>query len=81
MAFQLAAYRFAEFYLDEDGIEQDMPDVDAAGVVWLREDGYDLFPFETGRGVFRQFLYIAEVARAAEDCRDYIGDPLIGADA
>jgi hypothetical protein len=81
MAFQLAGYRFAEFYLDDDGQEQPMPEVDECGVVWLRSDGYDLFPFEAGEGVFRQFLYIAEVARAAEDCRDYQGDPLIGADA
>jgi hypothetical protein len=81
MAFQLAGYRFAEFYLDEDGLEQPMPEIDEAGVVWLRADGYDLFPFEAGRSVFRQFLYIAEVARAAEDCRDYKGDPLIGAHA
>ncbi|GAA2092501.1 hypothetical protein [Actinomadura alba] len=81
MAFQLAAYRYAEFYLGEDGEECEMPAIDEAGVVWLRADGYDLFPFEAGPDVFRQFLYIAEVSRAAQDCRDYQGDPLIGVDA
>lgn len=81
MAFQLAAYRYAEFYLDDDDLEQPMPEVDEAGVVWLREDGYDLFPFEAGPAQFRSYLYIAEVARAAEECRDYMGDPLIGVSA
>lgn len=80
MAFQLAAYRYAEFYLDDDGLAQDMPEIDEAGVVWLREDGYDLFPFEAGPAQFRTYLYIAEVARAADECRDYMGDPLIGVD-
>lgn len=76
MAFQLAAYRYAEFYLDDDGLEQPMPEIDDVGVVWLRSDGYDLFPFEAGPAQFRSFLYIAEVARAAEECRDYKGDPI-----
>lgn len=79
MAFQLAAYRYADFYLDEDGLEQPMPDIDEVGVVWLRADGYDLFPFEAGRAQFRSFLYIAQVAAAAQECRDYMGDPMIGA--
>lgn len=81
MAFQLAAYRYAEFYLDDDGQAQDMPPIDEAGVVWLRADGYDLFPFQADEAVFHQFLYIAEVSRAAQDCRDYKGEPLIGVDA
>lgn len=78
MAFQLAAYRYAETFVDDDGLEQDMPEVDDVGVVWLREDGYDLIPFEAGPAQFRTFLYIAQVAQAAEECRDYMGDPLIG---
>jgi hypothetical protein len=81
MAFQLAAYRYAEFYLDDDDIEQPVPEVDEAVVVWLREDGYDVFPFEAGPAQFRTFLYIAEVARAAEECTDYMGEPLIGVGA
>lgn len=76
-AFQLAGYRFAEFYLDEIGRECPMPPIDAAGVVWLRADGYDLYPVEAGERVFRQFLYIAQVSIAAEECRDYIGDALL----
>lgn len=77
MAFQLAAYRFADFWLDDDGVEQPMPEIDEAGVVWLRADDYDLYPFYADRDVFRQFLYIAQVAQANDACRDYKGDALL----
>jgi hypothetical protein len=74
-AFQLAAYRHAEFTLD-DGEETALPEVAECGVVWLRQDGYDLHPYHADQGVFRQFLYIQQCARAADDCRDYKGDPM-----
>ncbi|MGI5485191.1 hypothetical protein [Microtetraspora malaysiensis] len=77
MAFQLAAYRYAEIWLDNDGNEIPMPEIDEVGVVWLRADGYDLYPFHADRDVFRQFLYIAQVAQANDACRDYKGDALI----
>ncbi|MGI5153627.1 hypothetical protein [Microbispora sp. CA-102843] len=77
MAFQLSAYRFADFYLDDEGRQIPMPEVDEVGVVWLRADGYDLYPFEAGPEVFRQFLYIAQVAQASKECRDYKGDALL----
>lgn len=76
-AYQLAAYRYGDFTLDAEGREIPLPEFDEAGVVWLRDDGYDLYPFHADRGVFRQFLYIQQCARAAEDCRDYRGDALL----
>jgi len=76
-AFQLAAYRYAEFSLDDDGAECPLPPIDECGVVWLRADGYDLYPYHADPGVFRQFLYIQQCARAADDCRDYRGDALL----
>ncbi len=75
-AFQLAAYRYAEFYLDDNGEERPMPQIDRVGVVWLRADGYDLVPFEAGPQQHREFLYIAQVAQAAERSRDYKGPAL-----
>jgi hypothetical protein len=54
-ALQLAAYRHAEFYLDANGDEQPMPPVDRTGVVWVRADGYDLVPVDTGPDVYRYF--------------------------
>jgi hypothetical protein len=65
-ALQLAAYRYADFYVDADFMEAAMPEVDACGVVWLRADGYDLHPVEAGPAQFRVFQMVAHVARYAD---------------
>jgi hypothetical protein len=75
-AFQLAAYRNATHFEFAPGDVRPMPKVDECGVIWLRSDGYDLHPYHADSGVFRQFLYIQQCARAAEECRDYRGDAL-----
>lgn len=75
-AFQLAAYRYATHYLSSDGQTVPMEPVDECGVIWLRADGYELYPFHADAGVFRQFLYVQQCARAASECRDYKGDAL-----
>lgn len=59
---QLAAYAGAEFYLDDDGSEQPMPDVDGLAVLWLRPDSYELIPFRHDPGdldIFRHALTIS----------------------
>lgn len=76
VAFQLAAYRYAEFYLGEDGSEVPMIPVDESWVVWVRADSYDIYPFETTEHVYKQFLYIAQVAKAVEESRWYRMDAL-----
>jgi hypothetical protein len=75
-AFQLAAYRYATHFMHPGGDVRPMVPVDECGVVWLRSDGYDLFPYHADPGVFRQFLYIQQVAHAGEMSRDYRGDAL-----
>ena len=60
---QLAAYRNAESYLGDDGLEHDLPKVERCGVVWIRADGYDLTPVDAGPEEFRTFLYALEIAR------------------
>lgn len=76
VALQLAAYRWAEVYVDAAGEEQPMPEIDWTGVVWVRADGYDLIPFETGERVIRAFRYCQQVARFAR--RDGWGDETKG---
>ncbi len=76
-AFQLAAYRNATHFEHPNGGTSTMPKVEECGVVWIRSDGYDLYPYHVDASVFRQFLYIQQTARAAEDCRDYRGDALL----
>jgi hypothetical protein len=76
-AFQLAAYRNAEFYrTGPSDPELPMIPVEATGVVWLRADGYELYPYETGPAVFREFLYIGQTAGAADRSKDYKGEAL-----
>ena len=53
-----------------------MVGIDECGVVWLRADGYDLYPYHVTPGVFREFLSIQQVAKAAAQSRDYRGDAL-----
>jgi hypothetical protein len=80
-AFQLAAYRYATHILndqDASGVPMAarMSPVDRCGVIWLRADGYDLYEYTANEDVWRQFLYIQQVAKAAAESRDYKGDAL-----
>jgi hypothetical protein len=60
---QLAAYRYADGMLSEDGeSEEPIPEVDWCGVIWVRADGYDIYPYRADEFVFRQFLYVKQVA-------------------
>jgi hypothetical protein len=84
-ALQLAAYRYADFYvldgdLDEHGgaREHPMPAVDRTGVVWLSADGsYDLVPLEADYAALEAFTAAQQLAAFAGSARDdWIGDAL-----
>lgn len=75
VAFQLSAYAHAEVCV-VGSEEVPMPNVSRALAIHVRADGYDVFEVPIGARVFRQFCYIAEVAKASEDSKDYIGAPL-----
>lgn len=62
-ALQLAAYGHAESYIGPDNEEHPMPQVDRYAGLWVRSDGYDLIPTDSGDLTFRQFLYIQQTAR------------------
>lgn len=77
VALQLAAYRFADVWIDEDDrVEHDMPDVDLVGAVHVRADDYDLIPLEAGAEQQRTFLYVAQVAAFVDNARDLVGEPV-----
>ena len=80
VAFQLAGYRFADFMLSGDGgkdsEELPVPEVDECWAIWIRGDGYDVFPMEATAEVYRQLLYIDQCRLADEACRHYKGDAL-----
>jgi hypothetical protein len=73
---QLAAYAYAQKYLDADGQEQPMPHVDVARVVHVRSDGYEVYPFPLDAGVFSAFRHVAWVARKMPAMKDWKGAPL-----
>lgn len=75
-AFQLAAYRYADRYLDDDGRARDMVPVDGCAVIWVRADGYDLVPVQADEAVLTQFRHIHVTARAAAQAKDYVGEAL-----
>jgi hypothetical protein len=84
-ALQLAAYRYADFYVlegdvDEQGAarEHPMPAIDATGVVWLSADGsYDLVPLEADYAALEVFTAAQQVAAFAGSGRDeWIGEAL-----
>lgn len=76
-SFQLAGYRFAEFYVDGDE-EKPMADlgITGAGVIHVRADGYDLIPMRADEHVWKRFLHISHVARTADEMKAYVGAPL-----
>lgn len=75
-ALQLAAYRYADRYLDEGGVARDMVEVDGCAVIWVRSDGYDLVPVTADESVLTQFRHVHVVARASAQLKDYVGDAL-----
>lgn len=71
-ALQMAAYGHAEFYVDDAGAEQPMPEIDWYGVVWLRADGYDLVPYEVGEREWKCFQYLIQVCWWIEHRADLV---------
>lgn len=80
-ALQLAAYRYAEFYLDSDGEERPMFAVDATAAAWIRADGYDLVPVETSPDVFRSFAAVRRVAEFRTERAEPVIRPALVASA
>ena len=80
VAFQFAGYRYADVMLSGDGgkdsEELPVPEVDECWCIWLRADGYDVYPMHVDKDVHRQLLYIDQCRLADEACRQYKGDAL-----
>ena len=78
VALQLVAYRHSEFLIvPADDTVIDMPQVDFTAGIHLRPNGYSFVPLETGPDVYRDFLYIKEVARVVDGLRDLVGDQIV----
>lgn len=77
VALQIAGYRFAEVYVDKDGVEQSMADlgINAAYVVHCRADGYDCRPVDAGEDQFKVFQHLAWLARRIDEMKPWLGEP------
>lgn len=73
-ALQLAAYGGAEQYIGDDGQDHPMADLGVTDhwAVWVRSDGYSVYPMDRSEQTFRTFQYVATVARrtGAKDAMD-----------
>jgi hypothetical protein len=76
-AYQVTAYRYADFYLDDNGEERPIPEIEGCRGIHLMETGdYEVYPLESDRHIFEQFLAIQQVAQAVEDEKNYVGASL-----
>jgi hypothetical protein len=75
-ALQLAAYRYADAYVAPDGTEILMKDVGVteSKAVWVRADGYDVIPLDTGGHVFKVFLHVLQVAKGVDEMKLWKGE-------
>jgi len=70
-ALQLAAYRRGEACLI-NGVEQPMPQVDACGAIWLREDGYSFYPVAADDAVFKAFLWAKGIGKFLDGAKERV---------
>jgi hypothetical protein len=76
-AMQLAAYQHAEFYLDDDGAEQPMPEVDGLAVVHVTQYGTDLYEITDPELAWKQFQHVAWVAKQTKAVKNQITEATV----
>lgn len=72
-ALQLAGYRYADNYLDQDGTEKPMIEVDGCGAILIRSDGAELIPCQSGPAEFKAFRIAAAMRDIVNNSRDLVG--------
>ncbi|BCP29575.1 hypothetical protein [Mycobacterium intracellulare] len=75
-ALQLAAYRYADFYLDADGKEQPMVDVEGCGAILVNSEQAQLIPCTSGPEQFKSFRIAAAMRDIVNGSRDLVGTAL-----
>jgi len=73
-ALQTCAYSRAEVYADADReIPMDTLGIQRCGAVWVRADGWDLVPLETGPDVWDFFQRLAWLHALEDDMKTWVG--------
>lgn len=68
MALQLAAYRWSDTMLDNQGNELPMIETDTAAVIHVEADGYEVVPVTAMRKQYDAFLKLLRAYRAVRAC-------------
>lgn len=75
-AVQCAAYARAEVFLDEEGLEQPMPDIERIGVVHIGPMGTELYDLGDIDAAYAEFVAARATYEGSKRRRRLIGDPL-----
>lgn len=74
-SMQLEAYARSEFYLDDHGSEQPIPEVDLTGVVHITPTGTDLYITRDREAAWKTFTHVQFVAKRTDDLKTQISEP------
>lgn len=69
VGLQLAAYRFADHILREDGSRVPMPKADGGAVVHVRPEGWKLVPVKCDEELFEVFLHLREIFKYEKEIK------------
>lgn len=72
VGIQLAAYRFAEHILREDGSRVPMPKADGGAVLHVRPEGWKLVPVRADEEMFEVFLHLREIFRYEKEVKSTV---------
>jgi hypothetical protein len=75
-ALQLAAYRYAEYYVGPDGNEQPMMPVTGCGAVLISSDDAQLIPCTAGPDQMKSFRIAAAMREIVNGSRALVGAPI-----
>lgn len=82
VGIQLAAYRFAEAIIREDGGRVPMPQSDGGAVLHVRPEGWKLVPVKADEEMFEVFLHLREVFRYEKELKSsVVGKPVFSGPA
>lgn len=77
VGLQLAAYRFADYIIREDGGRVPMPKADGGAVLHVRPEGWQLVPVKADEESFEVFLHLREIFRYEKEYKSSIvGKPV-----
>ena len=82
VGLQLAAYRFADYIVREDGGRVPMPKADGGAVLHVRPEGWKLVPVKADEESFEVFLHLREVFRYEKEGKNgIVGKPVFSGPA